>query len=76
MIPRWIDKESSYKKLYKYYRAYMPPRNGKITGSSFYEAFYKGYDGIKFNKTGYIRYTFAHVAWRAGKDVKSKLTGR
>ena len=73
MIPKWIDSESQFKRLYKFYTAYMPPRNGKHTGSSFYEAFYKGFDGIRFKDTNYIRYTFDHVSWKAGKHCKSRL---
>ena len=65
-LPLFIGIEPSFTKLYRHYMENKPPRNG----SSFYEAFYKGYDGILFKKTRYVRFSFAHVAWRAGRDFK------
>lgn len=67
-LPLFISIEPQYTRLYRSYIKNPPTREASTED----EAFWKGYDGILFRKTGYKFYTFAHVSWRAGKDFRKR----
>jgi hypothetical protein len=60
--------EPAFQKLYDHYMNNPPPRHADgTTGSAFYEAFWKGYDGVELRRVA-SKFTFGHVAWKAGRD--------